>query len=534
MFADVIIQNANIYTLEDTSPKAKSLAIKNGKIIAIDEEAVQLKGSSTLVFDVNNRTVLPGFIESHTHPLHFASNMLQLDLSVEAAPDIKSIIHAVKEKAKVTPKGEWIIGMGWDDSKLKEKRFPNIDELTEAAPDHPVFLKRTCVHNAVVNRMAFKMSGLPECPEDPEGGHFHIDPKTGKPSGLIQENAIQRFAVPPFTVRQLKEAMLHAQQQFFRWGITTVHDMAVTPNEMAIYQELQKEENFLLKSRLWLWAIDLMGWTGIQKELLALGIQSHFGNDRLNIQGLKYMLDGSVGGRTAAVRDPYQNEKNNRGILYMKQEQLNALVSEAIENHLRVSIHGIGERAIDMAIEAMTNATLPQLSRKMRNRLEHCALPSEMHLKQLADFGIIAASSIGFIYSIGDSYLENLGEKRVNAIFPHASFKKYGIKAPGNSDLPVCDGNPFLGIYSAVTRKTAGGRQLGKAEAISIEDAIRAYTIDAAFSGFDEDKIGSLSIGKYADFIVLNQDPFEVNPENIKDLEVIQTFVEGRIVYSKI
>ncbi|MBD8005546.1 amidohydrolase [Bacillus norwichensis] len=532
MFADVIFYNADIYTMDDAHPTASRVAVKNGKIIAFDQDTEPLKGPSTKMVDIDRKTVLPGFIESHAHPIHYAANTLQLDLRTEIAPDIDSILNAVREKAKVTPKGEWIIGMGWDDSKLKEKRFPTINELNEAAPDHPVFLKRTCVHNAVANSMAFKVSGLPEIPTDPDGGHFHIDPKSGKPSGLIQENAMHEFSVPAFSIEQLKGAMMKAQEQFFRWGITTAHEMAATKNEMIVYQQLQKEEKFQLKARLWLWAIDLMGWTGVQEETLKLGIESHLGNDRLNIQGLKYMLDGSVGGRTAALAKPYEGDGDNDGILYMQQDHLNDLVSESIKHNLRVSIHGIGERAIEMALQAISNAATPEEIKNMRNRIEHCTLPTDEHLRKIAEYGIIAASSIGFIYSIGDSYLANLGQERAEKVFPHASFKSHGIIAPGNSDLPVCDGNPLFGIYSAVVRKTMSGQQLGTAEAISVEDAIKAYTIDAAYSGFDEDIIGSLSIGKYADLIVLDNDPFKVDPEFIKDIQVIQTIVEGNTVYS--
>lgn len=533
MFADLIITNANIYTMDEINPKATKVAVKNGKIIAFDRKADEVRGPSTKCIDMDGKTILPGLIESHAHPLTFASNLFQLDLRAEVTPDIESILEAVKEKARVTPKGQWITGMGWDDSKLKEKRFPTIDELSEAAPEHPVFLTRTCVHNAVANRMAFIKSGLPESPKDPEGGHFHIDPTTGKPSGLIQENAMMEFTVPTLNTEQLIESMLQAQQKFFKWGITTIHDMAVAKEEMTVYQRLQTEKEFRMKVRMWLWAVDSMNWIGVQDETLALGVESLFGNDRLNIQGLKYMLDGSVGGRTAAVNEPYENEEDNCGILYMQQEKLDELVSQAIQNRMRVSIHGIGERAIDMALKAIVNVNSAEENQKMRNRIEHCALPTEEHLHLMSQHGIIAGSSIGFIYSIGDSYLANLGKDRAEWVFPHASFKKYGIAAPGNSDLPVADGNPFFGIYSAVTRKTVSGQQLGTKEAISVEDAIKAYTTDAAVSGFDEDKVGSLSIGKYADLIVLSQDPFMIDPESLKEIEVIQTIVEGQTVYAK-
>lgn len=533
MYADLILHNSVIYTMDETRPTASKVAIKNGKIVAFDQEADQYCGPRTRKLDIKGKVVLPGLIESHAHPLHYAANLLELDLRAEVTPTIESILSAVRKRAEELPEGEWIIGMGWDDSKLKERRFPTIEELSDAAPNHPIFLRRTCVHNAVVNRKAFEVCGLSENPVDPEGGHFHRDSDTGQLSGLIQENAMSEFSIPTITIEQLKQTMIKAQQHFFEWGITTVHEMAVKKEEMIVYQQLQKDEQFRLKARLWLWAIDQMGWKGVQEETIVLGIESGYGNDRLNIQGLKYMLDGSVGGRTAAVLDPFENEMDNHGILYMSQERINELVAEAGRNNLRVSIHGIGERAIDMALKAIKQAGDPERNKQMRHRIEHCALATEEHLKEIASNGIIAASSIGFIYSIGDSYLNNLGKERAERVFPHASFKKHGIKTPGNSDMPVCTGNPFAGIYAAVTRKTVGGNQLGTKEAIPIEDAIKAYTADAAYSGFDEEIIGTLSIGKYADLIVLDQNPFLIDPEEIKEVQVLLTMIEGETVFEQ-
>lgn len=532
MYADLILYNSVIYTMDELRPTASKIAIKDGKIIAFDQKVDQYCGPYTRKMDIKGKPVLPGLIESHAHPLDYAANLLKLDVRAEVAPTISSILAAVSKKAEELPDGEWILGMGWDDSKIEEKRFPTMQELSEAAPHHPVFLKRTCIHNAVANQKAFEKSGISEDPADPDGGHFHRDPDTGELSGLIQENAMSEFAIPKLTADQLRQAMLEAQKHFYEWGITTVHDMAVKKEEMVVYQQLQKQKDFRLKVRLWLWAVSQMGWRGMENEVLALGIGSGYGNDHLNIQGLKYMLDGSVGGKTAALLFPYENEESC-GLLYMAQDQLRSHVTEAVKNNLRVSIHGIGERAIDMALEAIEQAATLEQSKHMRHRIEHCALATEDHLQRMSARGIIAASSVGFIYSIGDSYLKNLGQKRAERVFPHASFKKYGIKAPGNSDMPVCPGNPFYGIYAAVTRKTMSGQQLGTKEAISVQDAIKAYTVDAAYSGFDEEIIGSLTVGKYADLIVLNQDPFAVQPDQLRDIQVLLTMIEGEVVFQR-
>ncbi|MFK2826996.1 amidohydrolase [Bacillus sp. B190/17] len=531
MYADVILHNAKFYTMDETVPVANKLAIKDGKIVGINDQAESFKGDGTKVMDLENKAVLPGIIESHAHPLEYAAELLKLDLRYEFTPTIADILQKVKEKSKEIPKGEWILGNGWDDTRLKDKRFPTIDELSAAAPDHPVMLKRICNHNAVVNRKALEVCGLLINPADPAGGRFHKDPATGQFSGLVQENAVTKFDVPAFSVSELKKAMEQAQQHFLKWGVTTVHDMAVKKKEMHIYQQMINENTLVLKVRLWLWALTQMGWDGVQEETFTMGIESGFGNDRLNIQGLKYMLDGSVGGKTAAVSEPFENDPDNIGITYMDQETINWHVRKAIGNDLRVSIHGIGDRAIEMALQAIEQGGGPEQIKSMRHRIEHVVLPTTDHLERIARNDIVAASSVGFIYSIGDSYLRNLGEERTKRIFPHASFKKYGISAPGNSDMPVCSGNPLYGIYSAAARKTIEGQRLGTEEKISVEDAIKAYTIDAAYSGFDEKIIGSLTVGKYADLIVLDQDPFAVREDDIKNITVQLTMVEGKVMY---
>lgn len=533
MFAQKLIVNAKIYTMDDQYSYAEKMAVRNGRIVGFDKEAEKFVNDATEFIDVEGQIILPGFIESHGHPLTYANNQLGLELNAAVTPTIDAILDAVRERAKIVPEGEWILGSGWDDERMPERRFPTIEELDEAAPNHPVFLKRTCVHNAVANTLAFQKSNLSNRPEDPEGGHFDINEETNKVSGLVQENAMDLFLISSVSIEQQKKAMLAAQNQFFKWGITAIHDMAVTKDVMKVYQQLQEEKDFRLKMRLWLWGIDQMGWTGVENEAIALGLESGFGNDYLNIQGMKYMLDGSVGGKTAAVAEPFENDGDNRGILYMSQEKINKHVKKAVDSNFRISIHGIGERALDMALEAITSAETKEASSLKRHRIEHVTLATEEHMKKMAEYKIVAASSVGFIYSIGDSYIANLGEKRVERVFPHASFKKHGLVAPGNSDLPVCDGNPMYGIYAAVTRKTIGGQQMGTIEAISVEDAFKAYTMDAAYSGFDEKIIGSLSKGKYADFIIVDKNPFEIHADELKDVQVQQTFVEGESVYTR-
>lgn len=529
-----LFTNGKIYTMEDKLKKVSDLLVKDGLVYAYNDEAKSYHDLKDIkIIDLKGRVLMPSFIESHAHPLIYANNSLGLNLKNEETPTISAILNAVKKQAEESKEGEWILGSGWDDSKLKEKRFPTREELDLVSPNNPVFLKRTDAHNAVANTLAFEKSNLTLNHKDPQGGHFDINKITGKASGLVQENAMDLFDIPSPTIEQQEKAMLQAQEDFLKWGVTTVHEMAATRDIIKVFQSLQKNEKFKMKVRMWLWAIDQLGWKGVEKSVLDLGLESNLGSDYLNIQGLKYMLDGAVGGRTAAVEESFEDEDSNKGILYMEQETINNHISTAIENNLRVSIHAIGERAMDMAVESITKATTKKRNKELRNRIEHCALAKEEHLKKMKEHEIIAASSIGFIYSIGDSYLKNLGKKRAERVFPHASFKKHGLIAPGNSDLPVCEGNPIYGIYSAVTRKTINNVQLGSKECISPYDALKAYTIDAAYAGHDESILGTLEIGKYADMIILSEDPLEIDENNLKNIYVEETFIEGDSVYKR-
>ncbi|UTR11763.1 amidohydrolase [Evansella sp. LMS18] len=531
--ADKILINAKIYTMEQEA-RAEELAVKDGKILMLGEKGscTGLIGEETEVIDADGKAVLPGFIESHMHPLIYGGSLLELDCRPDSTSSVEEILNKVREAAKETPEGEWILGFGWDESRMIDKRVPTIEELDEAAPHHPVFLKRTDAHNAVVNSKAFQISGIDETKPDPEGGKFAKDKETGRLTGLIHEDAIKQIKFPNHSADDLKRGMALAQEDFLKWGLTTVHDKAVSKTEFTVYQKMLAEGSLKIRVRMWMWALSQMNWPGIRDHVFGSGLQSGFGNDMVNVQGIKYMLDGAVGGRTAAVEEPFEGDSENRGILYMAQEKVNEQVMAAVNHNLRISIHAIGERAIEQALTAFEAAAeqKPEMA-SMRNRIEHCVLPVNEHFSRIKQLGLVAGSSIGFLYELGDSYAANLGPERVKRAFPHKSYKKFGIVAPGNSDLPITTGNPFLGIYAAVNRKTSSGRQLDKSEAISVYDAVKAFTVDAAYSGYEEDKTGSLKPGKYADLIILSDDPFTVGEEHLKDIKVELTMMNGDIVY---
>lgn len=525
-----LFKNGRIYSLDQNSIQHHSMLVYDGKIIAFDDEIEAYRSVIETTRDLEQQVIFPAFIESHAHPLFYAQNIYKIDCSPSQCSSIDEILKKIEKEAQARPEGSWILGYGWDDSLMSDKRNPHIAELDAVAPNHPVYLTRTCSHNAVANSAAFRASGLSFNVKNPEGGAFDRD-KKGNITGLIQEEAMGQFKIPALTLEEQKQAFIKAQEDFLSWGITTLHDMAVTEEIFRVYQQLEKEGALKVRLRLWFWAQDQFGLTGTEKEVITLGLESLYGSDKLSVQGMKYMLDGSVGGKTAAVEEPFEMDTTS-GILYMNQDKISEHVKKTINHGLRVAIHGIGERAIEMALLALENAADTETLKLMRNRIEHVTLATKDQLIRMKNNEIVAASSIGFIYSIGDSYIRNLGE-RVNRVFPHKTMKELGIVAPGNSDFPVCDGDPIYGIYSAAARKTKNGGDFGSNEAISLEDSFKAFTTDAAFSGFDEGKLGSLEVGKAADFILFSEDPFAMSLEAFKSLQVNETYIEGVQQYQR-
>jgi len=533
LYADLILTNGNIITM-DEKKIADSLVVKNDTIqyVGNKQKAQDWAGANTEIINLQGKTILPGLIESHMHPTHYALNLLEIDCRSTSTPSIKKILEKIKDAVKNTPKGEWIRGWGWDDSKLTEQRNPTLQELDQVAPEHPVLLKRTCKHMSVVNTKAMELSGITNETKDPEGGHIERSSHSGELTGLLQETAQGLLALPDYSLEDMVDGMKLAQKDFVKWGITTIHDMSMQKEDLQTYQYLLERNDLKVRFRPWIWARTQNGYTGLLDEVLSLGIRSDFGNDMLKIQGTKFMLDGSVGGRTAAVSEPYENSEST-GILYNNVSDIFPLMKKSIEGGLRVAVHGIGERSIDVAIQSFEQVNKLKNIKFMRNRIEHCALPTKNHLQKMNHLGLIAAASIGFIYHIGDSYLNNLGKERMKRVYPLKTFKSYGIVAPGNSDSPVTDGNPWTGIYGAVLRKSVSGKVLDDEQNITVYDAIKAYTKDAAYSSFEEETIGVIKPGAKADIIVVSKNPFQIEKEELKNIEVESTYINGKLVYKK-
>jgi len=380
-----------------------------------------------------------------------------------------------------------------------------------------------------------KMAEISKDTPDPEGGRLDRDSQTGEPNGVLREQAqtIVKSLIPPYTVGNVKEGILAACQQLASWGITSFHDAAVAHDAMLAYQELLAENKLPLRVGMMIPGIALLEFPGYLEELKTLGIKAGFGNDRLRIYGTKFMCDGSMSGWTAALYEPYSNEPDEYGITVTSKEKLTTGIVDAHQAGLRPVTHAIGDRAIDIVLDAIEKALKKRPDPDHRMSIEHCSLPTEEAIDRMKHLGVLPSSSVGFIYELGPAHLLGLGPERIRRYFPHKTYLEKGIISVGNSDWFVTSGNIAQQIYGVVTRKSYTGEVIGAEQAIAVKDALRLYTINGAYASFEEDIKGSIEPGKLADLAVLDRDILSIPDEEIKDMQVVMTVVGGEIVYQK-
>lgn len=536
---NLTVINAVVYdpgSAYETAPRG--VVVRDGVItfVGSSEQARERSAPGAPVIDAGGRFLMPGLIESHGHPGMYARSLLQVDCRPAVTPTVETIVSAISHEAERAEPGEWLAGWGYDEHRM-EGPGPTLQDLDRAAPENPVFLRRTCAHMALVNTAALERVGITDDTADPSGGCIVREPDSGRATGLLQEKAMSLVDLPTDTPEGMTAGMRLALDDLAGKGVTTVHDMSSGPVEMGVYQTLLAHGALTVRFRPWYFALAQGEFPGSYDAVLGTGLRSGFGNDMLRYQGLKFVLDGSVGGRTAALAEPFEGS-SSRGILYYDTSEIEPLVVQAIAAGQRVAVHGIGERAVTQALDlieaggrAAGHGHYDTLVRSRRHRVEHCGLPNQDELDRLRDGNIIAAASTAFLYELGDSYLNNLGPERIARTYPMRTFIDHGIQAPINSDFPVTTPNPWLGMYAAVARRTSSGRLLDTVQNISVAEAIAAFTTVAARTSFEEDRLGRVTEGFLADLVLMDRDPFSVETEDLKDLRPVLTVCDGRVVY---
>ncbi len=527
--ADLAFVNGKIITVNKRDEIVEAVAIKDGRILRVgsNEHVQEVVGEGTDVHDLGGLSLLPGLIDSHMHPGSYGVFWVR---GVRCGPDVASIdelLERIKGKADTTPKGKWILGYTLDDVKLG--RYPTRKELDGVCPDNPLYIQRRDGHIGVVNSLALKAGGITRDTPDPPHGKIDRD-EDGEPTGVLREAAkdIVYVKMPPYTVEEYVDGLRHVFDEFISLGLTTIHASMTDSKEFRAMQRLRAADDLKLRV-----CVHASGREeGMLESLIAAGIQTPFGDDWLKLTEIEWVFDTSTSGRTAAYYRPYVGESDNFGILLYDQDDITDRVTRAHKAGLRVGLDGIGDRGIDRALDAIEAALKESPREDHRHRIEHCCYVPPPIQERLKELGVIDASANGFLHDLGDAYRANRGEEEMRWMWPHRTLIDQGIPAPGHSDCPVCSPNPWLGIYGLVTRMSSGGQVLYADEGITPLEAIKAYTIDGAYSAWEEKIKGSIEPGKMADLIVVDRDPMTIPREELRDIKTVMTVVNGKIVYS--
>ena len=520
--AELAVFNGSIITMNPSKPKAESLSTINGRFLFVGRKhgVKRTIGKDTLVLDLKGKTVLPGLIDCHVHLVKYGLQKRAIKLR-----DVKSINELkrrIERRVSLSKKGSWITGQGWDQDRFEEKRYPTRLDLDEVAEENPVVLTRVCGHICVVNTAALGIANITKETGPIQGGQIDMDPETGEPTGVLRETAQDLVwkAVPPPTLKELKAAILAACTDAAKVGLTSIHCLVDSSSEITVLHTLRKRDRLPIR-------LNILPPRELLESLAALGVTTGFGDEYLRIGPVKIFADGSLGARTAALARDYSDDSGNKGIMIFSQDELNAIVQKAHESSLQVAIHAIGDRAVESALNALENASSRFPRKDHRHRIEHASVLNRSLIKRMKDLDVIA--SIQPTFTISDFWVpQRVGAERARLVYPFKTLMESGVVIAGSSDCPTEILNPILGIHAAVTR---GG--FVPEENLDVDEAVRAFTINAAYASFEEQSKGSIEEGKLADFIVLSEDITRIPPERIKNVRVEMTVVGGRIVYSR-
>lgn len=530
MAESLLISNGTILTMDPSQPNAEAVGVIGDRIVAVgsrDDVAAQLpRGYDAL--DLAGRTCLPGFNEAHNHMIGYGVALGQTACGYPEVRSIAEITRAVARRAADTPGGTWIQGRGYDDNKLAERRHPNRADLDAVAPNHPVILVNGSGHLCAVNSRALELAGITEDTPDPQGGHIVRD-EHGRATGVLQETAQQlvRRVMPEPTVDDYVAALARCNDAYVAAGITSSQDAGSTaPEHLVAYQRAVANGSLKLRT-------SMMIREHLLPHLLALGVRQGFGNDRLRIGPVKLFIDGSLIGRTAAVTRPFLDDPqpDNLGLTMMPQEQLDDYVWQAHSYGFQVAIHAIGDRGIEMVLDAYARALARLPRADHRHRIEHCGILRPDLIDRIASMGVLVVSQPIFIAEYGDGFIRHLGLERVQLTYPFRSLLDAGITLVFSSDCPVSSFVPLRSMQAAVTELTGSGHSYALEEAITVEEALPLYTVNGAYATFEEHVKGMLRPGMLADFALLEEDPRQVDPARLGALKVSRTIIGGETVY---
>ncbi len=539
--ADLVLTGGNVVTMDSGLPTAQAIAVKGDRILAVgtDAEIEAFVGDATEVISLDGKTVVPGLIDAHVHFAGIGGRLLQIN--ARDVQDKQEIVDRVAAKVAESNPGEWIRGRGWDQNNWPVKEFPTKEDLDAVSPDNPVYLGRVDGHAAWVNSKALEIAGITRDTPDPAGGQI-IKDASGEPTGTLIDNAFRPVSqhIPPMSKEERKRSIRLAIEECLASGLTGVHEAGGNRETIELYEEMMKAGEFDFR------IYEFLRWPLNEQQLphtyealdyyLEQGPQVGLYDNRLTIRGIKMSLDGALGSRGASFLEPYADDPDNQGVLRLTEEEVYETILRGLNAGFQSAVHAIGDRANRMALDTMERALKESGATDARLRIEHSQVLHEDDVPRFAELGIIPSMQPTHCTTDMKWIEDRIGPERAKFSYAWRTLLDSGVRIPGGSDAPVEPVQPLPGIYSAVTRQDMEGWPEGgwnPEQRVSREEALRMFTLDAAYSVFEEDLKGSITPGKLADIVVLSKDIMAIPAAEILETEVLMTILGGKVVFEK-
>ena len=535
--ADIVFKNGNVYTVNERQPRAEAIAVKGNKIVFVGSnlDAKAYEGRSTRVIDLKNRTVVPGLIDAHYHLAGVGAR--EMNLNLEGTTSLEEFLARVKSRVERAKAGEWVAGRGWIETFWKPQLFPTRWDLDKIAPENPVYLTRADGHAAVVNSAALKVAGITKETPNPQGGEIMKDRKTGEPSGMLVDRA-QNLAgrhVPPPTEAEMQEALLVGIRRSIELGWTQIQNAGSPFSEVERLKKLYADGK--IKLRIY---EAIRGPSPDAQRLLRDGAATGLFDNRFNVRTIKVSIDGALGSKGAALLEPYADH-DTTGLLMYKEEDLLPMFTEALRQGIQVETHAIGDRANRVILDLYEKAfkAVPASARKVQDprwRVEHAQIMHPSDIPRFKQLGVIPSMQPS--HAIGDLHFapSRVGIKRLEGAYAWQTFIKNGSIIAGGSDAPVERGEPMIEFYAAIARrdqKGFTGEGWHPEQKVTREQALKMFTIWAAYAAFEEGVKGSIEVGKLADLTVLSADIMKIAEPEILKTACVMTIINGEIVFEK-
>jgi predicted amidohydrolase YtcJ len=521
--SELVLVNGHVLTHAAT-PRATTILVRNGCIAAVGDERVADASSHARRIDLEGRTVVPGFHDAHAH-IWKIGHLLTTMLDLRGVESIDALVDRVRRFRSARPAGSWLLGRGYNEAAMTERRPPTREDLDRAAPNQPVVLTRTCGHIYAVNSVALAQAGISKATDVPVGGVIERD-EAGEPTGLLRETAmgLMNRAIPPSTADDFARMIKAGLEHQLSLGITSSSDCGVSPPLLDVYRAMDVRAE--LPAR-----VNVMPLRRVDGVSTPVPLPELFESDMLWVNTVKFLADGGLSGATAALSVPYRHA-DTKGVLRFDREELEALCRESHDAGWRIATHAIGDVAIDQMLDIYES--LGRHPRGLTHRIEHFGLPDARQLARASKLGVIAAPQTIFIHSLGRNFRSYLPDSFIPRTYPIRAMLDAGVRVALSSDAPVVeDDNPLVGAMAAVTRRDREGFAIAPEQAITIDEALRAYTLGGAVATGQERRLGSIEPGKWADLAVLSDNPLTVDAEALPQITVDMTLLNGRVVYER-